>query len=701
MMHFLLNNILSRAYFASIIILNKIAARETIHMNRQNNSGLSLIKSIFILTAIYLILRTVSSFFPEARLWGFNQAAFIDDLLWLYPILLVIAIIIYLLSGKFDDFIGTSVKGNKTRIWTRIAAAGIILVLSVWGFYLFTVKGHFLGDGYQLLTHLSNPALLLKPESYGDMLIHKFFAYSLRNGTQGDVYASFRYISIFSGGIFVVSLLYYGHKLAASEIGYCLFVLMNLFSAYSIMFFGYVETYSIAISVLAIFTLSSLNSLKNNKRSAIPIISFALAVFVHKISLVFLPALIVYLLITFAGERIKKILTSGINIIIPGLILAVIFFYSFIRIVAPLRIKFIFLPLLRDRFTTDGYALLSINHILDYLNLLLFLIPISIIIAITVLIRKSDKKTTIDSDQLLYILTTAASGMLAAFVLAPKLGMARDWDLMSTMFVAIQVSCIYLWFDIFQRYKRFLAASFLLLTVGLSIFIPWLAVNDSSDGLSGYALSVMRLDPKHGRTGFYLMLANLENNGKYVETEELGRYCAETFPETEWNKWGLYYFNNGRLDEAEKYFRKVIDENPGFYAPYEGLARIQIENGEYEEALENLSISDAINPYSSSTNYYLGECFELLHDDKTALKYWRHSIRYDSLNPLANIALGLYYYHNNNPDLARMHLNNIPADAFPAKAEENQVIGEIYMGLGDTSKARIFLDRYGNKKETQ
>ena len=664
-------------------------------MNRQNNNGLFLIKPIFILTAVFLILRLIASFFPEARLWGFNQAAFIDNLLWLYPVLLIIAVIIYLLSGKFKDFFGASAIGNIAGIWTRIVLAGIILILSVWGFYLYTVKGHFLGDGFQLLTHLSNPALLLKPESYGDMLIHKFFAYSLRNGTPGDVYASFKYVSIFSGGIFIVSLLYYGHKLATSEIGFCLFVLINLFSAYSIMFFGYVETYSIVISVLAIFVLSSLDSLKNNKRSVIPIVSFALAVFIHKISLVFLPALMVYLLITFAGKRIKKILTSRIYLIIPGFILAVIAFYSFIRIAAPLRIKFIFLPLLRDRFTTDGYALLSMSHILDYLNLLLFLIPISIIIAITVLIRKTDEKTTNSYGQLLYILIAVCSGILAAFMLAPKLGMARDWDLMSTMFVAIQVSCIYLWFDIFQRYKRFLAASFLLLIVGLSVFIPWLTVNNSREGLSDYALSVMRLDPKHGRTGFYLMLADLENNRKFLEMDELGRYCAETFPETEWNKWGIYYLNSGRLDEAEKYFRRVIDENPGFYAPYEGLARVQIEYGECEEALENLSIADAINPYSSNTNYYLGECYELLHDDKMALKYWRKSIRYDSLNPLTNVALGSYYYHNNNADLAQMHLNSIPANTFPAKAEENKVIGEIYMGLGDTAKARIFLDRYG------
>ena len=91
----------------------------------------SLIKPIFIITAIYLILRFIASFFPDARLWGFNQAAYIKDLYFIYPALLIMAAIIYMVSAKFVNSAGKSISENRDYYWIRIIVSGLILIISI------------------------------------------------------------------------------------------------------------------------------------------------------------------------------------------------------------------------------------------------------------------------------------------------------------------------------------------------------------------------------------------------------------------------------------------------------------------------------------------------------------------------------------------------------------------------------------------
>jgi hypothetical protein len=472
----------------------------------------------------------LASFFPDARLWGLNQTSFIKGLALLYPVLFFLALLVYWRASKYPGLFG---KDKISQMPGPVYLYPyLLLIFSTVAFYFLSVKAHFLGDGSLLIAHLSDPSPVMKSESYGEMIIHKLFAGIIGTGTPADVYASFKYISIASGFVFILSLLYYGRKIVKSDFGYYVFIFLNLFSAFTILFFGYVETYSMVTATLTIFFLSSITALKNNKKSVAPIIAFILAVFLHKISLVFTPALFIYLALTFSSVVWYNRLVSKSKSILLGFILTIFLTYIVIQVTpVPLRLKNIFLPPFSNRFTIDGYALLSANHIIDFLNILIFLIPIGIIIFI--LLRKFDRSEKTASGINLFVLIAAFGGLQVALLFDPKLGMARDYDLMSTMFIGAQLTAVFLWVDRFQNHKQFIAASALLFTISLSVFIPWLTVNNSVNGLYEYAISVMELDPKHSRTGFYTMLPLLESLGDKNEAARLRRYCTKTFPETE------------------------------------------------------------------------------------------------------------------------------------------------------------------------
>ncbi|MEW5925130.1 MAG: hypothetical protein AB1746_14195 [Candidatus Zixiibacteriota bacterium] len=571
----------------------------------------------------------------------------------------------------------------------------LVMLLFAVAFYLFSTRAHFLGDGYQLLAQLSDPTLALKSESYGDMKVHQLLAQFINAPDQQEsIYLSFKYTSIFSGIIFILTLLYYGRKITATPFAYYAFVLMNLCGASVILYFGYVETYGLVTAFLSLFFISALAALINGRRSIIPILAFAIAVFFHKIALIFLPAFLIYLVMIFLNEKMLQYSASkkmGILAIITGM---VFIFYLIVKLTAPLEIRNIFLSPIGDRFTVDGYFLLSWRHLLDYLNLVLFLAPIFIVLILIGLrhFRKLDSSGVNQAS--LFILISVVIGGLAAFIIEPKLGMARDWDLFSTMLIPAQLAGVYLWVVWYQSNKHFQSATFLLVVLSLSIMIPWLALNNSPDGLRRYAIDIMKQDPKHGRSGLFTIIPMLEKQGMGSDAEQLKKFCNANYPEMEMVRHGEGFLLNGNYNAAEKLIEQAIMENPSFFRGYQLMARIQLARDQYLPALENFKIADALNPYNSENSYFMASIYLRMGQNNRALELWRRSIRYDAINPFPYRDIAAYFYEKREIDSALHYFSLIPdtAEVYPFRLYYD--FGLDGLKYGDTLKAIYYFDRY-------
>ncbi|MCP4567572.1 MAG: tetratricopeptide repeat protein [FCB group bacterium] len=643
----------------------------------------------FVSVTVMLAIRLICSFLPEPRLWGGNFAAYIDGMAFLYPLLFLMTLYLFIQRKKHFQSAVSATDDNQRLYSPGWIVPIMIIVLAGLGFYLLKVNSHFLGDGYMMI---SSPHMSIKYREYGEVVIHLWFMKTFGSMTSESVRLIYQMISFASGAILVTVLTYYTRQITANRFSYYSFIALNLLTANMILYFGYVENYSIVAMVLTVFMISSIASLRNNKKSAIPVITYSIALFLHTISLVFLPALVVYVFLTFFGGSIRDFVVRHTKILLSLMSIGFIAVYSGVRLWAPLFWKMAFLPPLGDRFTLDNYYLLSPSHIVDYLNLLVMIVPVSLVVGVVILFARQKPKTDNSDSVKLFLWVATIFGLLAAFVIEPKMGMARDWDLMSIMLIGAGISGIYIWFDRFQCVRWFKPASVMLCLLSLSVFIPWLTLHNSVEGLYSFSMDALERDPKHSRSAFYTMGALADQMGNQPEANRLRRYCQRNFPERQLDREGGALYHRGDYARAEAVFKRGLKENPAWFALYMDLGMTLVKLGKYAEALENLKIADGLNPSNPVIYNFLGQAHMGMSNTDMALHFWHKCIAGDHTIPEPYISLGQYYLQKEKPDSALYYFRQLSDESYPA--EVFYLRGLLRLHRGDTASAVKELERY-------
>lgn len=650
-------------------------------------------KSTTRLTIIVLIIiaaRLTASFFPDLRLWGFNHAAFLRYFEFIYLILITATVYIYVKRNKLFSATRESERILSGRNNAKnLLIFAVVPVICGAGFYFLRVKSYFLGDGLNII---ANPEMSIKYREFGEVIIHKWFVAAFGSLDSASVLFAHRTLSIASGILFVMALIFYGKRLASSPFGRRLFFALVMLTGNTVLFYGYVEYYSISTAVIGISLLSGTAALRNGRKSIIPAIGLIIAIFLHTVCLVYLPAILLYFILAFGGAKTKGMIARKSGIILAAMILLLGVGYIVVRSWAPLFWRMAFLPPLGDRFTIDDYFLLSPGHLLDYVNLLFFLIPVTMVILILALIARNRKEAGETKPEYIFLATATVFGLAAAFILEPKLGLARDWDLMSITLIGAGFYGIYYWIDNYHDHKFFRPTSLILIIMSLSIFIPWLALNNTTDALASYSTAVMQLDPRHSRPGLQTMGAYMEKRGNVDEARRLARYCEIHFPEIKLNREGGSLFNRGQYSQAESKLKRAIEENPSWFGLYLDLGMCQLKMNRPAEALENLKIADGLNPYNAYIHNYLGEAYMALGDTARALGCWRRSVAGDVTVSEAYLSLGIFHLMKRRPDSAMFYLSQI---------KDAKVTVDIYYWMGlasymlkDTTAAFGSFDTY-------
>jgi tetratricopeptide (TPR) repeat protein len=70
-----------------------------------------------------------------------------------------------------------------------------------------------------------------------------------------------------------------------------------------------------------------------------------------------------------------------------------------------------------------------------------------------------------------------------------------------------------------------------------------------------------------------------------------------------WNVLGAIYSSSGEKDKANKAYAKAIASDPQYIPPYIGLAGMQLQNHEYENALETAGKALALDPRIAAASF--------------------------------------------------------------------------------------------------
>lgn len=367
-------------------------------------------------------------------------------------------------------------------------------------------------------------------------------------------------------------------------------------------------------------------------------------------------------------------------------------FYTAVKLWGAMFWRLAFLSPFGDRFTIDNYFLLSFNHILDYINLLLFLLPITLIILFLKIKFSKNETLPVRNETTVYMTLTIFLGLLAIFFIEPKIGMARDWDIMATALIGASLAGFYLWINSFKQIRYFHVTSLILILIQISIFVPWLSINNSLGNSYEYAMSVMEMDPQHNRSGLLILRRIGKDAGNHREYARLTKQIEIYFPEMSLQKKAIQYYKREVYSKAAQLFQQAINTNPGYYGSYQGLAECYNKLGRHELALEYIIMADGLNPNNAMVNYDMGSIYYNLKDTGSAVYYWKRSMDFDKSYSEVYLSLAKHYLKNNFYDSTLHYLSILHDSTYPT--ESFYIRGQAYMGIADTNTALKNYHKY-------
>ncbi len=397
---------------------NKVMPR-----TKQKNGQELLILAVLIPVVLFF----TSAAIPLSFFWGFNHLKYFPSYAFIIYATLFLLILIpsvrQLLSKMLTKIV--DIFKRLPRLVQILLSSAITAAL----LYLLRAQVHSLGDGYQRIYQIKQGYMYYYSEPL-DFYIHAllFRIFNLFDIASAEL--TYTSISIVSGIIFIVTVILFKlpEQIDSNLRGLLKTLLVSLGGIQ--LFFGYVESYTLLYLFVMLHLLYAIRFLYDKKGLLLSSVFLALAISSHITALFLVPSYIYLVYFNFKEVRPKKFTEKFLPLIIVFLVVtAVIIQEIWLRLVAEQYVVDIaggILPLL----SSSEYSILSLIHLLDFFNEILLIAPISIALIIYFIL--SSKSNSTNSYFNHFFLISGLFSFLFLFLIDPKLGYARDWDLFST-----------------------------------------------------------------------------------------------------------------------------------------------------------------------------------------------------------------------------------------------------------------------------
>lgn len=596
------------------------------------NTNTAPVRRYLIVYYLTLAIYFVASFFPEQRLWGINWWAYMD--LFLRCVAFLVALVMPLIINGMIVRWGKSEKHLSPTNWFGMAI--VFSIVSTAAFYLFRVRTHFLGDGYLILASLSENSVVRLWNSGVNYIQVNLFQLLGESG-EATALLTFQIISYCAGVAFFIATTIAAYLFYSDIRNQLAFVLITTTGGYSLLFFGYVEHYPLFLLVVLLFSLVGMAVARGHCNKWFILLPLLAGSLIHIFVVALIPATF-YLLIreTRSAKRfIDTKLWLRLSIIGAVVVLGIV-----ILLLAMERsyfLRFALVPFLENSFTVEGYWLFSFKHLLDIANLLLLLTP-GLPVLLT-LIFSSSQRTAIKGGSSRFLIVLTVSSLAVVFLLDPKLGMPRDWDLFSFAGIPISLLIAMMLLDGERNCAARLKAVGLVVALNLLVLAPRVATQMNPATAIELFDNYAQLDKTKNRVGSVLVIEYLKKHGRSSEVDRHQETYNSRYPQEGWIIPAQGLLNQGQTRRAVSEFKRMVKYDPSFYVAWAnlGVAYVMLEN--YDSALTCLKIADGLNPSNVNTTTNIGSVYWDMGNQELAEQYWTDAIELNSDTLVSRVLL--------------------------------------------------------------
>ncbi|RKX21244.1 MAG: hypothetical protein DRP51_04565 [Candidatus Zixiibacteriota bacterium] len=571
---------------------------------RKTKSGVSLHWIIYSFLVGLVLIRIIPFLDPTGRYWGLSHLIYLPD----YFAVLFFIISAVALSLPFfqkaasrgdslaQRFSALFLDGRRAYINRIIFVAVIALI-----FIVNVAPTHFLGDSYILIKDLT-PAtgMFFKWGEIGifkwsEIGVAKFMIIvkSLLGGSDKEgALLAFRIVSIVSGLITVWFFFLISRIATENKIKRLIIFTSSIFSGSLLLFFGYAEHYHIIWAFHAALIYFCLKYYKLGRGIVAAWIILFIGIVFHMQMFIFMPAVVFATLSKGRGfifyQGHKKLIYVTFAIAALSVIAAVLYKY-----LTDLYIEDMFLPLFTGKPGDPLYAVFSPPHLADILNEFLLIAPIFFLVFILGL---RNIRTIFKQGKAAFLALSSAGCMLLIFLVDPKLGMPRDWDLFSLTPFSITLLFILLLDDsAIVTLKKFLIPIVILLSISP---VPYLLTTLNRDASIEYVEQLIKLDSHKTIAGLIILYDYYKELGDNEKTRILGYQYHTNYPtEIKCNR-AMDAMDEDNLELAALILSSVKPNK--FDASYQrALSRLYSLQGDYERALKHIDWTIELRRYFS------------------------------------------------------------------------------------------------------
>jgi len=288
-------------------------------------------------------------------------------------------------------------------------------------------------------------------------------------------------------------------------------------------------------------------------------------------------------------------------------------------------VRFALLPLLQDQFTVDGYTLFAAAHLADLVNLTLMLVPGVFVVAFV-----TEQRRQVYTAEQTYVLLLLFSSLFTAFLLDPKLGMPRDWDLFAFLGPPL---LLYVWFAVLaprlkDRVVRFgITAA---IVVQATVLGGRVLVSASPAPAIDQAKAFYTYAPQRSRTGWNALSQFYLDHGDSVAYRRNEQMRSVRYPEESIARTAQRLVEQGDVSQGEAASLEAIRLNPRTFEAWVNYGRCLRIEGRLDRSLDAIQIANGLNPYGEIAVVELGMARLRIGDLGGAENAWLRALAIDS-----------------------------------------------------------------------